>query len=172
MKPNHLAYIKLISILLISITPQFFKSQSITVSGNGNLWTAGVTTITEAGNDYSNPVNSLSNQILIAASVNLLLPNAKVTARYVPTTWNSSFVLKIKTTGPGNSGLCLLCTVTPSSTDFITLGTTDVEVFRLKGTAALGSFTDIPLQLQLSGISVIIPAATYQNRVVFTITSL
>lgn len=171
MKTNHFA-IKLISILLLSTTFQFLKSQSITVSGNGNLWTASPNTITEAGDNYSNPINSASNQILIAANLNLLFPNAKVTARYVPTTWNNSFVLKIKTTGPGNSGLCLLCTVTPSSADFITLGTSDVEVFRLKGTASLGSFTDIPLQLQLSGISVTIPVATYQNRIVFTISNL
>jgi len=36
----------------------------------------------------------------------------------------------------------------------------------------LASYTNIPVQLELTGVSVIIPAATYSSRIVFTISAL
>jgi hypothetical protein len=57
-------------------------------------------------------------------------------------------------------------------TTYQALTLTAVELFRIQAVVALTSYTGINVQFQLSGVSVTIPAATYQSRVVFTVASL
>jgi hypothetical protein len=159
---------KSICILLlffVSIT----SAQSLTVGGTN--WTPTVPSITEAGTDYAGPYESATNQILLTASVPLLLGGAKVSVRYIANpTWNNSLVLNIKRTGNGTT-VCLLCTITGGTTyQAVTL--TDVELFRIAAVLALASYSNIPIQLQLTGVSVTVPAAAYGSRVVFTIGAL
>lgn len=145
------------------------KSQTLTVGGAN--WTVPITPITEAGNNYSGTYESAANQILLAASVPLLLGNAKVSVHYEPNpTWHNSLLLAAKRTGNGTT-LCVLCTITGGTT-YLPFTQTDVELFRIQAVLALASYTNIPLQIQLSGVSVTTPVASYNSRIVFTISGL
>lgn len=162
-------YTKYLSILLLLLFNYYVKAQTLTVTGTA--WTVPITTITEAGTNYTGTYQSATNQILLAASVPLLLGNAKVSVHYQPNpTWNSSLILSAKRTGNGTTA-CGLCTITGGTT-YITLTQTDIELFRISAIVALGAYNNIPIQLQLSGVSVTIPATTYQSNIVFTISSI
>lgn len=144
------------------------KSQR-TITVGGTNWTVSIPSITEAGSNYTGIYESDPNQILIGASVPLLLGNGKVSVHYTANpTWNSNLVLQARRTGNGTTG-CVGCTIT-GGTSYITVPlSTDVELFRITAVLAVASYTNIPVQLQLSGVSVTIPAAAYNSLVVFTI---
>lgn len=145
------------------------KSQTLTVSGSN--WTVPISPVVEAGNNYQTTYESATDQILLAASVPLLLGSGKVSVHYQPNpSWNNSLILSAKRTGNGTT-LCLLCTLT-GGTAYLPLTQTAVELFRIQAVLALASYSNIPIQLQLSGVSVTVPASSYQSRVVFTISAL
>ncbi|MEY8761092.1 hypothetical protein AB8P06_15765 [Chryseobacterium sp. MD-1] len=159
----------MILILLIVFGGLFKAQRTLTVGGTN--WTVTIPSITEAGSNYAGTYESATNQILLAASVPLLLGNAKVSVHYQANpTWHNSLVLSAKRTGDGTTA-CVLCTISGGTT-YQTLTLTDVELFRITATLALAAYSNIPIQLQLSGVSVTIPAATYQSSVVFTISSI
>ncbi|WP_257621604.1 hypothetical protein [Chryseobacterium sp. NKUCC03_KSP] len=145
------------------------RSQKITATGSS--WTVTIPSITEAGSNYSGVYESATNQILLTAEVPLLLGSGKVSVSYVSDpTWNSNLVLSAKRTGNGTT-VCVLCSITGGSAyQAITL--TDIELFRIVAVASLASYSNIPIQLQLSGVSVTIPAATYNSKIIFTISAL
>ncbi|MFY1048393.1 hypothetical protein [Chryseobacterium sp. GP-SGM7] len=152
-------------ILYILFSNNLF-AQSLTLAGNN--WVVTIPSITEAGTDYAGTYESSSNQILMNASVPLLLGNAKVSVRYEPNPiWNSNLVLHARRTGNGST-ICVLCTIT-GGTAYQTVTTTDLELFRITAVLALASYSNIPIQLQLTGVSVTIPAANYNSRIIFTI---
>ncbi|ANF53147.1 hypothetical protein A0O34_11110 [Chryseobacterium glaciei] len=137
----------------------------------GSNWTVTIPSITEAGNNYAGTYESATNQILLATSVPLLLGSGKVSVHYeADPTWHTSLMLNIKRTGNGTT-LCVGCSLT-GGTAYQVLTLTDVELFRINAVLSLASYSNIPIQLQLSGVSVTIPATTYNSRVVFTISSL
>jgi hypothetical protein len=145
------------------------NSQTLTVSGSN--WTVPITPILEAGTNHQGTYESNANQILIAASVPLLLGSGKVSVHYEPnTSWNSALILSAKRTGNGTT-LCVLCTLT-GGTSYLAFTQTAVELFRIQAVLALASYSNIPIQLQLSGVSVTLPASSYQSRVVFTVSAL
>jgi hypothetical protein len=122
--------------------------------------------ITGAGSNYAGTYESATNQILLKVDIPLLLSSGKVSNP----TWNSNLILSTKRTGNGST-VCLVCTMT-GGTAYQTVTLTDIELFRLSALAAVISYSNIPIQLQLSGVSVTIPAATYNSRVLFTISAL
>lgn len=161
------------------------EAQVVNVSGN---WTASIPSITEAGTNYTgtydNTANTGANQIVLSGTLpgsflNLLSSTgAKMTMHYVSNPWNSAMTLSARRTGGTATihGVCLLCTASinggasyipiPQASDvtFVT--------FTFSGVLGLGNsvtFADIVLLLQVSGVSVTIPASTYGARVVFTI---
>lgn len=145
------------------------KSQTLTVGGTN--WTVAITPITEAGNNYSGTYESAANQILLEASVPLLLGNAKVSVHYeLNPTWHNSLLLAAKRTGNGTT-LCVLCTITGGTT-YLPFTQTAIELFRIQAVLALASYSNIPIQIQLSGVSVTTPVANYNSRIVFTISGL
>ena len=145
------------------------KSQTLTVGGTN--WTVPITPITEAGNNYSGTYESTANQILLAASVPLLLGNGKVSVHYEPNpAWHSSLILSARRTGTGST-LCVLCTLT-GGMSYLALTQTAIELFRIQAVLALASYSNIPIQIQLSGVSVTTPVANYNSRIVFTISAL
>lgn len=163
------AYRNSICIFLFIFFVGSTNAQSLTVGGTN--WTVSVPSITEAGTDYLGAYESATNQILLTASVPLLLGGAKVTVRYIANpTWNSSLGLNIKRTGNGTT-VCLLCNITGGTTyQAVTLA--DVELFRIAAVLALAAYNNIPIQLELTGVSVTIPAAAYNARLIFTISGL
>ena len=160
---------KIILFLALILICSLNAQRTLTIGGNN--WTVAVPSITEAGTNYSGTYESATNQILLSASVPLLLSSGKVSVRYEANpTWNSNLILHAKRTGDGTT-VCLLCSIT-GGTAYQTITTTDIELFRIAAVLALASYSNIPIQLQLSGVSVTIPAATYNSRVVFTISAL
>ncbi|WP_228442196.1 hypothetical protein [Chryseobacterium nematophagum] len=130
-----------------------------------------IPSITEAGTNYAGTYESATNQVILTASVPLLLGNGKVSVHYEPNpTWNASLILSAKRTNNGST-VCALCSITGGTT-YQTVTQTDIELFRIQAVLALASYTGINIQLQLSGVSVTIPATTYNSKVVFTISSI
>jgi len=87
--------------------------------------------------------------VILAASVPLLLGNAKVSVHYEPNpTWHNSLLLAAKRTGHGTT-LCVLCTITGGTT-YLPFTQTAVELFRIQAVLALASYSNIPIQIQLS----------------------
>lgn len=157
----------IIIIILISI---HYKAQRVLTVGGTN-WTVSVPSITEAGTNYSGTYESAANQILLGASVPVLLGNGKVSVHYEANpTWNNNLVLYARRTGNGTTG-CAGCTISGGTT-YTIIPLTDVELFRITAVLALASYNNIPIQLQLTGVSVTIPAATYNSRIVFTISAI
>ncbi|OCK52446.1 hypothetical protein BA768_12060 [Chryseobacterium sp. CBo1] len=155
---------------MLSISLSQAKAQR-TLTVGGNNWTVTIPSITEAGTNYAGTYESAANQILLTASVPLLLGSGKVSVHYEANpTWNSSLILNARRTGDGTT-VCVLCSISGGTT-YQPIGLTDVELFRIVAIATLASYSNIPIQLQLSGVSVTVPAATYNSRIVFTISEI
>lgn len=166
---NRVIFFKAIFSLSIISFHSLSAQRILTVGGNN--WTVTVPSITEAGTNYTGTYESATNQILLAASVPLLLSSGKVSVHYEPNPiWNSNLILHTRRTGDGTT-LCVLCSIT-GGTAYQIITTADIELFRIVAVLALASYSNIPIQLQLTGVSVTIPAATYNSRMVFTISAL
>lgn len=171
--------------IILIVTSSFLKAQVVTASGD---WAASIPAITEAGSNYtgtytnaSPPISSITLSTTLSGDfLNLLAgKSAKMTMRYTSNAWNSSLNLSARRTGPtagSISGLCVLCAATISGGDsFIpVLSTSDTTFFNLNFAGVLGvsntvTFSNINLILQLSGVSVTIPAANYSARIIFTV---
>ncbi len=154
-------------ILFLSL--QLKSQRTLTVVGTN--WSPTILSITEAGSNYPGTYESQSNQILLNATVPLLLASGKITMHYEPnSTWNTNLILQARRTGTGTT-TCVLCSIS-GGTSYTTIPSTDVELFQIQAVASLASYSNIPIQLQLSGISVTIPATSYNSRIVFTISAL
>lgn len=165
----NIPYKKFLYIILLIIFSCDFKAQNITITSTD--WTIAVPTITEAGNNYAGLYESSTNQIILGVSVPLLLGTAKVSVHYEANpAWHNSLILSARRTNTGTT-LCALCTIT-GGTSYQTVTQTAIEIFRIQAVLTLASYTGINIQLQLSGVSVTIPAASYQSRVVFTISAI
>lgn len=160
---------KLLSIIFFILFSCYFKCQTITVAGTN--WAVSIPSITEAGSDYAGVYQSAANQVVLTVNVPLLLGTAKVSVHYEANPiWHNSLMLSARRTNNGTT-ICALCTITGGTT-YQTVTQTAIELFRIQAVASLASYTGINVQLQLSGVSVAIPAATYQSRVVFTISAI
>ena len=167
MKRNNL-YNNFYIIFLILLT-SCFKAQTITATGTN--WAISIPSITEAGSNYGGLYESATNQIILAVTVPLLLSNAKVSVHYqVNPTWHNSLILSAKRTNNGTT-ICALCTIT-GGTAYQTITQTAIELFRIQAILSLASYTGIHIQLQLSGVSVTIPATSYQSSVIFTVSAI
>lgn len=161
---------KVILSVLLLIGWEIKSQRTLTVGGTN--WVLNIPAITEAGTNYAGTYESAANEILLGANVPLLLGNGKVSMHYEANPiWNSNLVLNARRTGNGTTS-CTTCTITGGTTYTNIPLNTDVELFRITAVIALAAYTNIPVQLQLSGVSVIIPAATYSSRIVFTISAL
>ena len=145
-------------------------AQTMTISGSD--WTVNLTPVTEAGMDYSpSTYQSDPTQIQLTVSVPLLLGSGRVSAHYQPNPkWDPALKLAIKRTNDGTT-LCVLCTITGGKDSFLALSQTDIDIFKIQAVLALAAYNNIGLQLQLSGVSVTIPAAAYNSRIMFTVSS-
>ncbi len=169
MKYAHQLLPGILTVLLLCISCRMEAQRTLTVGGTN--WVVSVPPITEAGNNYSGTYESAANEILLTATIPLLLGTGKVSMHYEANpAWNPGLILSARRTGNGTSP-CTTCTITGGTTYTTIPLTTDVELFRITAVLALASYTNIPIQLQLSGVSVTIPAATYSSRIVFTISA-
>ncbi len=176
-------YLKRYLYIILILGSSSFGAQTVTVTGN---WAPTIAAITEAGTNYAGTYDNItpSNPITMSGTLpgsflNLLSSNgAKITMHQATTVWNNSLVLSAKRTGGTTTvnGLCVACTATINGGTTYTAVPqgTDVTFVTITFTGLLGlsnsvNFSNINLQLQLSGVSVAIPAASYSTRVVFTV---
>jgi len=150
--------------ILVTLLCNTVRAQTISVGGTD--WAAPITAISEAGNNYAGTSESAANQILIAGSISLL-GSSTISARYVPNpNWNSALQIALRRTGPGSP--CVLCTIS-SNTNYHEITQTATSLISISGLG--GTYSNIPFQIRISGISVTIPAASYSATVIFTITA-
>lgn len=155
-------------------------AQSLSVSGT--TWLPSVSTVTEAGNDYStSTLTSATNQSLLSVT----MPNAFL----ILVLTSNHYTVQIKSINSGASwsaaGLKIYAkrTGNGSGGGFSLLGVSDI----FGGNAAFQELTssdtyffegnnygttprtDIPIQFQITGISVLAPVANYSTSIIFTL---
>jgi len=134
-------------------------------------WYVSIPAITEAGGNYSGTYESATDQASLTVRVPLLLGFGKVSVSYLPNPlWNNALQLSIKRTNNGYT-LCVLCGISGGTT-YQPITQTATELFRIGAVLDLADYNNINIQYQLSGVSVTVPAANYQSRVVFTVSAL
>jgi hypothetical protein len=154
-------------ILAILLTPFFAYSQSMTATGN---WIINVTAgATEAGSDYTQSFESLPNQTLLTHTVggngnsqNVALWEVQVQRTDI--NWDNTLSLNVRRVAGGsfqgnaniNGGL-----------SYQPLTTTPTLLY-----SGNGRMTDIPIQYQLTGLSVLTPAGTLSTTITYTLISL
>lgn len=177
LKPEILKWIILALILTFC---NALRAQSISASGS---WTPSVTPITEAGNNYaSSTLESAANQTLISVSMppqDLLFiisfaNNYQVWVKRTDSgpNWNTAGLqLFVKRTGSGTGGGTSLLLVPSAINNGLTyqqITTSDVQFFDGYN---FGNSTrsGIPIQYQITGVSVLVPAATYSTTITYTL---
>ncbi|MCI0921994.1 hypothetical protein IP023_11575 [Sphingobacterium rhinopitheci] len=173
------AFMRIIFILFVLTLASISCTAQIlfrTVTTSTPTWNITPTAITEAGNDYSSEYSSAENQILLNAYVPLIgltgLGNGKISVHQENSTWNNLLTLSIKRTGPGTlEGICVNCKLYGSLNE-ITLTNIPQEIFNIEAVLSIASYTNIPLQLKLRGVSVVLPVKNYATKVIFTITAI
>lgn len=156
-------------------TASTMTAQAITVGGSD--WTAPVTAITEAGNNYVGSTESINPaQITITGTIPIgLLSNAvRISVSQNNVNWNSNLALAVRRTGNGSP--CNNCVIEGNTLNEYTTvnqaASTSFMILRIYGLLAGGTYSNIPVQVRLSGISVTVPSAAYQANIVFTISAL
>ncbi|MDZ7935812.1 MAG: hypothetical protein U5M51_12795 [Emticicia sp.] len=158
-------------VILITCFYNYGTAQRLRITGL--TWTPTITAITEAGNNYaSSTLQSAANQTLIDVRV----PNTPGFNGYIiqirrtdnGTNWDTALLeLSARRTGTGVSGGGTGSTVTGGDV-YQKITTNNVLFFG--GSNANGSFrNDIPIQYQISGISVLVPVGTYSTTITYTL---
>ena len=152
-------------LFLLLIIPSIY-AQTLTISPGWSV-TIPASTITEAGLNYTTTTTtSAASQSLIDITTGSQNINVFVYVQKTDVSWDSSLNLWVRRSGTGagagNSTITNGTTfqqVTNSPTSFFT-------VFMGKSK----TYSNVPLQYQISGLSVLIPAKTYTTTLLFTIT--
>ncbi len=140
-------------------------AQTITASPG---WSIAIpaSSITEAGSNYTTNATSTANQTLISVTSSFLA-SYTVTVHRDNTNWNSALTLWVQRTGNGSGSF---------------FGTIAGGLsFQQVGTAAQTFFSgiigfptnrsNIPIQYQISGLSVLIPVKTYTTTITYTVSN-
>lgn len=151
----------LFSIILL-LSTICVEAQSINAIGS---WSVSVpsNTISEAGNDYNINLTSVTNQTMIEINVPSTTANWRVDVDKQDSFWNNSLSLWIRKTGDGIG--ILGSSISPIGT---------IPFFRLANMGqpfitGVKNYVGIPVQYEIRGLSVLIPASTYNTTVVYTI---
>lgn len=150
----------LIAFLVIS-NSLFSQGLAITVTGD---WSP-VINISEAGNDYPIHYESLSSQTLLTINPKNMIKDIYVYVTRNDIVWNSSLTLKIRHTSTnmnirGGVDYQTITNVTPPSS----VPNLVAELFTYSGTAI-----SVPLQYEITGISVLLPVDSYSTIITYTV---
>lgn len=132
--------------------------QTISVSGSPSF-AASLFNVTEAGDNFTTSVTSTTN----ATTINVGSASTRywhINVDRVDVNWNSNLHVWVKRTGTGSA-----------TSGTISGGTTFQEVTLTEALFFNGyrNRTNIPIQYQISGISMTVPAANYSTTIYFTI---
>ncbi len=139
----------------------------ISVSGGWNT-TLPVFSVTEAGNDFNSTYLSAPNEVLIdvfKVSGSNSPFNWRVDVRKSDIDWGVGLQLSARRSGNGFA---------PNGSSFISGGTAFILLTHADQAFFNGrrDWYDIPIQFQLTGVSVLVPAKTHSTMVVYTVTEL
>ncbi|HOZ85004.1 MAG TPA: hypothetical protein PK191_05905 [Niabella sp.] len=158
----------LLFILFSGITA--LDAQTVTVGGSN--WIANAAPVTEAGNNYSGTLEASTNQILLSTSVSGWFNAAAVSVQYqADPIWHDDLVISVKRTGNGTH-TCLLCYLSGGDNYVIVPKVASTQFYIINTNLFPANHNNTPVQIQVSGISVTVPAAAYKARVIFTISSI
>lgn len=161
-----------LSIFLILSLLIHSKGQTITATGG--MWSNSIAanTITVAGNDYNQNVTSGVNQTFLDVfpSTTFLTRNWVVRINKVDSQWHNSLELYAKRTGDGQGGVSIIIglnTILSSiSGGSVYNPVTNISTEFFRGVL---SHISIPIQYEIRGLSVLIPAGNYTTTVYYTI---
>ena len=149
--------------VIILLSAIYVEAQSINAIGS---WSVSVpsNTISEAGNDYSMNLTSMTNQTILDINVPLTTTSWRVDVNKQDSFWNNALTLWIRKTGDG---------VGIAGSSISPIGT--IPFFQLANMGqpfftGIKNYVGIPIQYEIRGLSVLIPASTYNTTVVYTIT--
>lgn len=141
----------------------FSQPVDLTISGidNGN-WakTIAASDISEAGNDYPTSYESNTNQTLLTINPKNWNKLIIVYVKRNDIAWNTNLNLKVKRTSNGTNGN----TNIGGGLIYQTITNIDANFFTCKGYHAF-----IPLQYEITGISVVLPAQSYSTEIMYTV---
>lgn len=155
----------LIFIALLVISNNLFsQKKSIVVVGS---WTKNInaSTISDAGNDYPSAFTSAANQTQISIGIKNRNKPVYIYVHKNDAAWNSNLILKVRRTSNGTNNN----TIVLGGSSFQTItntGTISPYLFSCEGYD-----TTVPLQYEITGLSVLLPVQTYSTMVVYTITN-
>jgi hypothetical protein len=160
----------LFTYLILICIPRFANAQFITVTGSWNPSVSN-TQISEAGLNYTGSTSSLSNQVLIRVMRSTSFFSGLLTWRVDVSksdiNWNNNLVLSNVRTGNGTFQSTFFSSGISGGTTFQTITNANTPFFN-----GNGNITNIPIQFQLSGYSLLIPAGTYSTNVIYTLIAL
>ena len=147
------------------------NAQTISASPGWNI-SIPASTITEAGNNYTTNATSAVNQTF----VNFTIPGGyrttyTVKIHKVDSDWHSNLSLWAQRTGSGTENYFILHGTIANGATFIQV-TSSPQTFFM-GTLVLFATrrTNIPIQYEIRGISVLLQVKTYSTTVVYTISN-
>lgn len=142
----------------------FGQRVDVTVTGNW-MKTIAPSDISEAGSDYPAAYASNENQTLLTIIPKNYGKKIYVYVHKEDNNWNTALTLKVKRTSNGtyantniNDGL-IYHTITDSSF------ASQINLFF----TCYGPFVEIPLQYEITGISVVLPVESYSTTIVYTV---
>jgi len=138
------------------------SAAAMDIMGSG-MWspTIGASDLTAgAGSNLTGSYQSNSDQVLISISNTMGYDdNWRVDVRRSDTNWHSNFVLSVRRTGDGTGGGLIA-----GGGSYQSVGISDGAFF-----SGAGDRSDITIQLEISGVSIQIPPATYSTSIIFTV---
>lgn len=131
----------------------------LTVTGN---WAKNIAAsdISEAGNDYPASYASNTNQTLLTINPKNWNKTIIVYIKRNDIAWNTNLNLKVKRTSNGTNGNANI----GGGTDYQLITNFDANFFTCNG-----YHTFIPLQYEITGISVLLPVQSYSTEIMYTV---
>jgi hypothetical protein len=142
---------------LALVLPFLAEPANITITGTWSLSIGAGNLTGGPGSNLTATYTSATNQVTMAVTTTLV--NWRVDVRRIDTIWHANLTLEIRRTGTGSgtgtvSGGTTYLTITTTNQAFVT---------------GSGNRSGIPLQEQLGGVSVSIPAQTYTTTIQYTV---
>ncbi|RLD45301.1 MAG: hypothetical protein DRI89_01375 [Bacteroidetes bacterium] len=162
---NKIRHLLTLAMFLLSFSTLFGQA-TVTVWGN---WRQNVeaTEITNAGDDFPNVYESAADQSRLRVRrqpTSQLFP-WRIDVRGDIVTWDNRLEIWIRRTNDGIS-------ITPGATITGGMVYQQISIFDQYFFEGNGSIRRIALQYQYRGVSVVIPAKTYRQTIVYTLTEL
>lgn len=147
----------------IPMSAQIIRSQ--TSKWSNDLDGGNLTTVNEAGADLNSTLETTSNFNRVDVAGISTTQGWRVTVSKIDISWPAAFIPSVQRTSTGTPcGTCAGVNTGTSVTGYLQV--TDVEQNFIFGT---GTVNDINIQFKIDGITLAVPAGTYQTTVVFTL---